>query len=248
MAAQKTRLEVGFAGGFWGLAVGLIAANLAATFLAGGETIPSFIFLLVAAPFAAVGGAVFGVRGALRSLPFLLPLRLSNISLLRTTGSAVGVPAALIAAFSLPFNPFIPPPDETLLADFRRNETELNQIVGMIQHDKGLRRVDDTWTMPHNPESVGVTRARLALYRRRLQNVGTPRGFFVPPPTKTGNEIQFFKWVTGSAISSTNMKGFVYRVRPPKKTRKTLDNCDGEWEAYRHIKGNWYLFYRHVAG
>ena len=162
--------------------------------------------------------------------PLMRPFRLSNAALLQATGLAFGVPAALIAAFWLPFNPCIPPSDETLLAAFRRNETELNQIARMIKRDKGLRRDDD-----------------LASYRHRLHSMGIGGGHYFPE----NDEIQFYNWITGSALSSDAMKGFAYLSHPPKKTQKTLNNYSGtgkSCEIYRHIKGHWYLFYRFIPG
>ena len=170
MTAGKMRQEAGCAGALWGFANALIAVFLAATFISGGNDILAGLFLLVAFLPAAIAGAVFGFRGALHYLPLMRPFRLSNAALLKATGLAFGVPAALITAFWLPFNPCIPPSDETLLADFRRNETELNQIARMIKRDKGLRRVDD-----------------LVSYRHRLQSMGIGGGHYFPED----DEIQF---------------------------------------------------------
>ncbi len=229
-------------GGLWGLAIGLIAAVLLVTFLSGGNTL-AFGFLIIAAPVTVICGLVFGIRGALRVFPFLQPLRLSNTAFTKAVLIAIGIPGALIAAFYLPFNPMIPPSDTALLNDFKRNEATLNQIVGMIKQDKGLERVDDTWTMPENPATVKVTEARLAAYRRLLQKAGISRGF-----DRTNDEIQFFNWTTGSAVSSDRTKGFAYLEHAPAQIRESLDGCDREAAVYRHIKGNWYLFYQFVPG
>jgi hypothetical protein len=98
--------------------------------------------------------------------------------------------------------------------------------------------------MPADTKSVGVSPERLADYRKLLRDVGTPRGFQV---SKGRDGFNFFSWMRGSAISDDMDKGFAYRTTPPSSTVQTLDGIRAEsrdgFIAYRHVRGNWYLFY-----
>ena len=119
----------------------------------------------------------------------------------------------------------------------------------MVQADKGLTRVDDDWTQPDDPQRVGVGPARIAEYRRLLRRVGTPRGF---QTTGATDDIDFYYWLTGSAITSDREKGYSYLATPPAHLLKSLDQCQPDdrnpVEFYRHIQGNWYLFYEYLPG
>lgn len=136
-----------------------------------------------------------------------------------------------------------PPSDSKLLSHFERHEATFNQIIQMLQKDKELRRIDENWTSPENPETIGVSPNRLAEYRRILGAVGTPRGFEVQE-----NGIHFFYWISGSSVSSTTIVGFAYLPQPPAETvpRLSQQTCLGP--RYRPIHGRWYLYYQYYPG
>jgi hypothetical protein len=59
----------------------------------------------------------------------------------------------------------------------------------------------------------------------------------------------------GSAISSDTIKGYAYRTRPPMEVLNSLDgfrpnpkDADDTIKVYRHIRGNWYLFFEYIPG
>lgn len=142
-----------------------------------------------------------------------------------------------------------PPSDSVLLENFARHRPEFDQLAWMVEKDQGLRRVDYNWTDPSDPKKAGVSDKRIAKYRQLLAKVGVPRGF---ETTDGQTEVDFLYWLTGSAISSDTDKGYAYLTKPPAVTRDSLDGYrrddDKPSEAYRHITGNWYLFYEYEPG
>lgn len=139
-----------------------------------------------------------------------------------------------------------PPRDEALLENFALHRTEFDQLAKMAEKDQGLRRVDKDWTDPDNPWTIGVSDQRIVLYRRLLKQADVPRGFATTP---NQTEVDFYYWGSGSAISSDLNKGYAYLTRSPAKTLQTLDGYTNNSvipiEVYRHIDGNWYLFYEY---
>ncbi len=51
--------------------------------------------------------------------------------------------------------------DKDLILDFQKNRPVFKKLLGMIQKDKGLLRVDSNWTSPANPSSIGITDERM---------------------------------------------------------------------------------------
>ena len=79
-----------------------------------------------------------------------------------------------------------------------------------------------------------------------------PRGF---RSEAFSYEVDFYYWIIGSAISSDTAKGYAYSKRPPAETLSSLDGyrpdpnkADDTIKVYRHIRGNWYLFYEYIPG
>jgi hypothetical protein len=159
----------------------------------------------------------------------------------------LGIPAAFVTVIWIARVSVEPPSDAAMLRHFDRHEGALDTLVKMADADKGLDRVDQDWTMPADTRSVGVSSERLADYRRLLRDAGTPRGFQVPHGHDGFN---FLFWLRGSAISDDTDKGFAYRTTPPSRTVQSLDNIHTDSRdaliAYRHIRGNWYLFYEFI--
>lgn len=118
----------------------------------------------------------------------------------------------------------------------------------MTQADKGLQRVDYDWTDPSNPQAIGVSPARVSIYRHLLDSVQCHRGF----NAYQNHGIEFQYWGHGSAISDDEDKGYAYLAAPPKETLNSLDDCrpdkKNELQAYRRIEGCWYLYYDYIPG
>src|SRR6266567_6667782 len=88
---------------------------------------------------------------------------------------------ALLAPFVAIFESWAPgprPSDAALIENFHVRRAVLERLVAMIREDRGLKRVDDTWTDPADPATIGVSPERIALYRKLFREAGVPRGFY----------------------------------------------------------------------
>ena len=135
------------------------------------------------------------------------------------------------------------PSDSALLQRFDTNEADLERLLTMLREDPKLQRVDDTWTNPSDPSSIGVSAERIATYRRLFAKLGIPRGFYAfhAPERFTFLASTFGLSVSGSA------KGYAYLENKPVLIVSSLDTYwssdNRSFTAYRHIKGNWYLYF-----
>jgi hypothetical protein len=240
-------IALGGAGGLF-LAIAFAAGN---AFLAG-------IILVIAGPILLIAGAAVGGIQASRILNLLRQEQKGTAAHARIAKHGLSLVLAsvfLIVTLAAGVDYlFRPPSDRVLLAHFERHEATFRRAVQMAEADKKLLRVDDTWTEPHQPQTIGVSAARVAEYRRLLREAGTPRGFQVEKSTggfqvwKPADGIHFFCWVSGSGFTSTRVKGVAYLKKRPTKTFPSLDQESHPPFAYRLIRGNWYLFYRYAAG
>src|SRR4030095_10219009 len=143
-----------------------------------------------------------------------------------------------------------PPSDQRLLSNFDKHEATFNKLIEMLKTDRDLIRVDENWTEPKHPETVGVSPARIANYRQMLRGARGPRG--VQAETFV-YEVDFFYWMIGSARLSDTIKGYAYRTRPPMEVLNSLDgfrpnpkDADDTIKMYRRIRGTWYLFFEYI--
>lgn len=135
------------------------------------------------------------------------------------------------------------PSDESLIKNFEKNQTAFNELVGMIQQDKELARVDDDWTLPDNPSSIGITSERIAKYRQIFKELKIPRGFYsFTDPVR----ITLLASSSGLSVSGSS-KGYAFLENKPDLVVENLDNHHSpnshSFTAYRHLSGNWYLVY-----
>jgi len=133
--------------------------------------------------------------------------------------------------------------DEYMIANFKAHQSEFDQLLQMILSDKGLLRVDNDWTLPANPEAVGVSQERISGYRKIFHRVGVPRGFSA---RESRDEIDFIATTKGLSVTGS-AKGYTWLSKRPELV---IDNLDKYWStdgksftAYRHIEGNWYLWF-----
>lgn len=137
------------------------------------------------------------------------------------------------------------PTDAVLLENFAKHEAEFEQLLAMLRTDRTLERVDDNWTRPADPMTIGVTPERIAEYRQRFATLGIPRGFYAfhDPERFSLLATAFGLSVGGSA------KGYAYLEHSPDLIIGDLDTYhsdDGRsFTAYRHIHGHWYLFFEY---
>jgi len=137
-------------------------------------------------------------------------------------------------------------PDSELISKFLSHQPEFEHLISMIQSDRQITRIDDDWTLPSDPSSVGITNARVADYRVRFKQLGIARGFAADTKRE---EIRLLVSCQGTVVRGSS-KSYVYLKSPPKELVTNLDalskddGTDGTW--YRHIQGPWYLeFDRH---
>jgi MFS family permease len=201
------------------------------------------------------GGAVGGIVGLGLSTQFR-ERETKRIRWKRIVFSLAVATSALVimigALLSIVRYGLTPPSDEKLLANFELHEATFNELIEMLKADQDLIRVDENWTHPEHPETIGVSQARVSAYRKMLREARVPRGFQSEPFMY---EIDFLYWIIGSAISSDTTKGYAYRKNPPIEILSSLDghpldpkNSDETVKVYRHIRGNWYLFYEYIPG
>jgi len=149
------------------------------------------------------------------------------------------------------------PSDERLLEAFREHRSELEQLIRMFQHDKGLGRVGENFTRPDDPGRVGVSNERISEYRRLCAAIAAPaciEGYDAAfdklyGPTQEGrtefkNPIWIHVSTAGLAVSGSS-KGFLYSAAPPFEIVGDLNsvapNRSGTW--LRHIEGPWYIYF-----
>jgi hypothetical protein len=241
-------------GAVLGMVLGVVIALFVAIVIARNDLFGfAFIGFLIA-PVGLVFGGTIGAIAGLRLLPHLRERetqRIQSKKLLVVLGAFISGTTILIGLLIwIVRSDLNPPSDQKLLANFDHHEATLNNVIEMLRADEDLIRVDEDWTDPKNPETIGVSPSRINAYRQMLRDARVPRGF-----RSEGliYEVDFFYWMIGSAISSDTVKGYAYRMRPPINLLSSLDGYrppdrDDTIRVYRHIRGNWYLFYEYIPG
>jgi hypothetical protein len=244
-------ITVRIIGAVIGAAFGLVTCYALLPALCGGNLLAAGFLFLPGAPLSLIAGGVAGAISATR-VAKCLGVRPETTAKRRSRRILVlslllGIPSAFFAVVWIGRVAMEPPSDAAMLRHFEHNEATFAALAQMATADKGLDRVDQNWTMPADTSRVGVSTERLEVYRRLLSQAGTPRGFQI---SRDHDGFNFFFWLMGSAISDDTDKGFAYRTTPPSNTVQSLDGIRAAsrepFIAYRHIHGNWYLFYEFI--
>ena len=125
----------------------------------------------------------------------------------------------------------------------------------MFLEDKSLGRVGSNFTRTANffekcespntwnGKEIEVSNERLKEYKKLFATIGLSAGIEGYCEKKM---ITFYASTQGLSISGST-KGYAYLVTPPKTL---VDNLDNYWSsdnrsftAFRHIEGNWYLYF-----
>jgi len=243
-------------GGVFGIVIGVAIALLAVIVLTHNEPFGVILLGILIAPLGLIFGGTIGVLASLQLLPHLRDRGSGQVRTKKALlAGGVLISGTLILIALLVWTLRIgttPPSDQKLLLNFDKHEATFNKLIEMIKTDSDLIRVDEDWTDPKDPKTIGVSRARIISYRQMLREARVPRGFrsesFV-------YDVDFFYWMIGSAVSSDITKGYAYRASAPIETLGSLDgyqpdpkNSDDPIKVYRHIRGNWYLFYEYIPG
>ena len=135
------------------------------------------------------------------------------------------------------------PKDQTLLDNFKKHERDFEKLITMLRRDKKLQRVDDTWTRPSDPQSIGVSKERIREYRALFSKLSIPRGFYA---FHDPERFTFIASTHGLSVSGS-AKGYAYLAEKPDLVVSNLESYWSErgqsFTAYQHIKGNWYLYF-----
>ncbi|MGC4046021.1 MAG: hypothetical protein QM758_19695 [Armatimonas sp.] len=239
--------EAGCLGAFLGGIFGVVSGACLAMISAQGDELLSVINMLLSIP---ISGILFVVIGLLVGQRLKLTLdRVSNYPdwvriVIVFTLIYLGCLGSLVylARRSTQISQD-PPSDEVMLAHFAKNRTNFETLQQMATKDGELRRVDYDWTDPDNPEEISISAERIGLYRELCQKAGIPRGF---NHYTQDLGIEFIYWGKGSAISDDYTKGFLYTTKPPKPLHKTLNTHSMFENGFRHIEGNWYIYYEYI--
>ncbi|HNV68660.1 MAG TPA: hypothetical protein PKO06_03100 [Candidatus Ozemobacteraceae bacterium] len=133
--------------------------------------------------------------------------------------------------------------DAALIARFQQQRRSFETLRAMIASDTGLERVDDTWTSPKDPATIGITPQRIAEYRRLFNHIGTPRGIEAYDPTRSS--FRLLASTQGITVSGSG-KGYLWSTEPPSPLLSELDSAlashSKPFFGYRHLEDRWYLF------
>ncbi len=165
----------------------------------------------------------------------------------RTSLAAAVLTICWLAAFPLLFRKTTdlvdkPPSDNSYIAPFQQREPALQRIVQLLSKESGIRRVDLDWSDPAPEKSSGEQRRLQPLIRKELEAAQALGAFRNPD-----GSVYIFDWRLGSVGSSHSKKGYAYCPSPPTQILPTLDQMDRkpgrEVHSFRHLQGNWYVFY-----
>ena len=251
------RVLAGIIGGVLGSITGAVIGLVAAMITTHAELFGMFFIGICTVPAGALLGSILGAIAGIRlfyvsdETTGLRRIRAKQVLLLSTAVISGAAILMVVLVWIIRIG-MTPPSDQRLLSNFDKHESTFNKLIDMLETDGDLVRVDENWTDPEHPATIGVPPARIATYRLLLREARVPRGF---RSEAFMYEVDFYYWGIGSAISSDTTKGYAYRTRPSIETLSSLDgyrpdpkNADDTIKVYRHIRGNWYLFYEYVPG
>ena len=240
-------------GSIFGVVIGLLVAIVTTHNDPLGILFIGIGTMLAGVLFGSIGGAIAGLRLFYRSGDPTERGRTRTKRVVLLSTAVISSAAILIVLLVWIIRiGMTPPSDQRLMSNFDKHEATFSKLIEMLKTERDLIRVDQDWTEPKDPKTIGVSPARITTYRELLREARVPRGLHSEP---FRYEVDFFYWTIGSAISSVTTKGYAYRTRPPIEVLNTLDgfrpdpkDADDAVKVYRHIRGNWYLFYEYVLG
>lgn len=152
-------------------------------------------------------------------------------------------------------------PESRIVESFARDKAMYERLASMLRADAGLTAVDETWTEPRDPASVGVGEKRIAEYRALFKSLGLGGG--VRAYGSPIHNIGYIHESAGLAVSGYSF-GVEWRSETPENgpyaafrvvqnisdTIRNRRTKDGHGNAtreslylYRHLEGQWYLYY-----
>jgi hypothetical protein len=135
------------------------------------------------------------------------------------------------------------PSDQAMTSEFQSHKAQFQQLLEMFQTDKDLGRVAYDFTRPAEPEKLGITQERLKQYRALFTELKLSAGIEGYPPK---DSVMFIRSTQGLSVSGSS-KGFAFLLKQPELLVNDLDEYKAKQQrsftAFRHIEGNWYLYY-----
>lgn len=162
-----------------------------------------------------------------------------GFGLLALVVSVVGTIAGLIYISIPVFGDQEHLPDEVLIRNFHEHRTAFEQLRTMLERDSDIFRIDEDWSDPPN-----ISHEKLAEYRRLFSIIGARRGFY---NRRNPLRIELIASARGW-VASGSMKGYTFLEERPDELEVSLDEFhtgNGAYDraGYRHIEGNWYLYF-----
>ncbi len=141
------------------------------------------------------------------------------------------------------------PKDQPMVDHFYLHQTEFNTLVKMSDQDSkviriapSFTRLEDNWAWPRSEVEIGFSKERWDEYRKLFEKVGSDSGIYRQKDGSVDITAYSFGLVTGGSE-----KGYAYLPNTPKNLVNSIDDSKSSTESnvpiYRHITGNWYLFY-----
>jgi len=123
----------------------------------------------------------------------------------------------------------MPPSVEKLSQNYFNHKREFNELAKRVLEDqqKGLERIDNTWTRPNDLTKIGLTYEDISNYRKAFEKLSIPRGFYAFP-----EKVIFIAHTSGLSISGTSM-GYTYSIKTP--TNYFKENCGYSTEPLKHL-------------
>jgi hypothetical protein len=156
------------------------------------------------------------------------------LALLLISGTCVGSCLAVIWLDQ-------PPSDQEMIDNLVAHRATFETLIAMIHEDRGLERVDDDWTSPEDPATIGISKERIALYRRLFAEAGVPRGFY---SFDDGHTIVFVMYARGLSISGASKSyGYTDLAQSAPTSSGPLDayHRQAKVNVTRGLGGGWWL-------
>jgi len=158
-----------------------------------------------------------------------------------------GFVTALLVAPLYTYSPSIAPPDDALIANFQLHRADFDRIHQSLQTEPALQYINAeginylAYGGPTVPGStLDPTIPDHQDFAPRLRSVGIDSARLL---TNNPDEITAVVWKTNSP-RSYQFKGYIYSTSMLRPLYPSLDTRDHPIPtSYRHIEGNWYLYY-----
>jgi len=175
------RVVAGLIGAVLGTSIGVVIGLLAAILATHNELFGILFIGMCTVPAGVLLGSILG--GIAGSRLFYFSGHATGRGRIRTqqvvvlSSAVIGSAAILMVLLVWTIRiGMTPSSDQRLLSNFDKHEATFITLIEMLKTDRDLIRVDENWTEPKDPETIGVSPARMAKYRQMLRGARVPRG------------------------------------------------------------------------